>query len=170
MIPGDPLSTGEEPPDIAHLLRQATAMLAHEHSLFRTLNIEPRVLGAGETRVALDLSHDFADHRGAVHTGLATIILDSLMGVSVLTFLRAITPIATVNLRTDFLHATPAGQRAICSSRCETMIGDIAYVSADLSLDTGGPEAGRTLARARGTFMVGTKGPVRRGETRGARL
>lgn len=151
--------------DIGAMLAQARDMLAHEHSLFRTLNIDPQLLGTGRTSFALDLPETFADRSGTIHSGLATIIMDSMMGVSVLTALRRLVPIATINLRTDFLYAAPAGARARCACACDDIVDDVAYVTSHLSL-----EDGTAIARATGTFMVGTKGPVIRGEKQGARL
>ena len=152
--------------DIAAMLAQARDMLAHEHSLFRTLNLEPKLIGPGRTRFALDLPETYSDRMGSAHTGLSTILLDSFMGVTVLTALSALKPIATINLRTDFLFAAPAGARALCDCACEEIVDDVAYVTSTLKLDDGG----RAVARASGAFMVGTKGPLRRGEERGARL
>lgn len=143
-------------PAIGAMMRQARDFLAHEHSLFATMNIEPVLIGRGKTSFGVDLPAEFAGPDGRIHSALLSIILDSMLGITVFTALDKLAPIATVNLRTDYLKAPEAGQRAICSAECFDVSHEIARVSGDLRLE----DDGELLAVASGAFMVGTRGPA----------
>ncbi len=148
-------------PAIGAMMRQARDFLAHEHSLFASLNIEPLLIGRGKTSFGVDLPTDFAGPDGKVHSTLLTIILDSMLGITVFTALEKLTPIATVNLRTDYLNTADAGARAVFSATCLDVSNEIARVSGELRLE----EGDALLAVGSGAFMVGT-----RGATAGSRL
>jgi acyl-coenzyme A thioesterase PaaI-like protein len=75
----------------------------------------------------------------------------------VFTALEEVKPIATINLRTDYIAPIDAGERAICAAECEAIRDDIAYVAGRLTLETNG----QMLATGAGAFMVGTKGPMK---------
>ncbi len=143
-------------PAIGAMMRQARDFLAHEHSLFASLNIEPLLIGRGKTSFGVDLPAAFAGPDGKVHGTLFTIILDSILGITVFTALEQLTPIATVNLRTDYIGAADAGARAVCTAACIDVSGEIARVSGELRLE----RDNALLAVASGAFMVGTRGPA----------
>ena len=148
-------------PAIAEMMRASRELISHEHSLFRTFNLKALSVGAGEMKFSLDLNAEFGDGGGAVHGGLLTIILDSIFGMTVFTALEEMKPIATINLRTDYLAAAPIGARAICEARCVGIRNDVAYVRGALSAE---PD-GSLYATAAGAFMVGTSG-----RSKGSRL
>lgn len=153
----DQISAGDINPTIGAMLRSARDFLAHEHSLFRSLELKPILIGKGKATFSMALPDTFAGADGSVHGGLYTIIIDSIFGLTVFTALEEIKPIATINLRTDFVGAIAPGARAICSAECEAIKGDIAYVSGRLTMEAGGG----LLATGAGAFMVGTKGPIK---------
>ncbi len=143
-------------PAIGAMMRQARNFLAHEHSLFSTMNIEPVLIGRGKTSFGVDLPAAFAGPDGRVHSSLLTIILDSMLGITVFTALEKLAPIATVNLRTDYLATPEAGKRAVCSATCIDISNEIARVNGELRLE----DNNELLAVASGAFMVGTRGPA----------
>ena len=148
-------------PTIGAMLKSARDWLTHEHSLFRSLNLEPILIGKGRATFAVDLPAAFADADGTVHPSLMTIIMDSVFGLSVFTALEQMKPIATINLRADYISNATAGIRVICMSECNDIHSDVAYVSGDVkTLDDN-----RLLATGTGTFMVGT-----RSTSKGSRL
>ncbi len=153
----DKISSGDINPAIGGMLRSARDFLAHEHSLFRSLELKPILIGKGKATFSMALPETFKGADGFVHGGLYTIILDSIFGLTVFTALEEIKPIATINLRTDYVGAITPGARAICSSECEAVNGDVAYVSGRLTAEADG----RLLATGAGAFMVGTKGPMK---------
>lgn len=144
-------------PAIGAMLRSARDFLAHEHSLFRSLDLQPVLIGKGKATFSMRLPADFCDEAGAIHPGLYTIILDSIFGLAVFTALDEIKPIATINLRSDYVSCINAGQWAVCAAECEAVAGDIAHVSGRLVAKSDG----RLLATGAGSFMVGTKGPIK---------
>jgi uncharacterized protein (TIGR00369 family) len=141
-------------PAIASMMRAARDMLAHEHSLLASLGLRPLLLGAGKTSFSLELADRFDDGTGVVHGGLLTIILDSIMGLTVFTALDELKPIATINLRTDFICAATSGMRVVCVCECEGVRNDIAYVTGRISAESDSA----LIAMAAGAFMIGTRG------------
>ena len=144
-------------PAIGEMLRSARDFLAHEHSLFRTLELRPILIGKGKATFSMVLPADFAAADGAIHGGLYTIILDSIFGLAVFTALEEIKPIATINLRTDHIGSIEPGARALCEASCDAVRADVAYVSGRLTAEA----TGDLLASGAGAFMVGTKGPMK---------
>ena len=139
------------------MLRSARDFLAHEHSLFRSLALKPILIGKGKATFAMDLPEAFAGADGMVHGGLFTIVIDSIFGLAVFSALEEIKPIATINLRTDYVGSIAPGARALCAAECEAIRGDVAYVSGKLTAESDG----RLLATGAGAFMVGTRGPIK---------
>lgn len=154
--PPDTPADTEINPAIGAILRQARDFLAHEHSLFATLNIEPLLIGRGKTSFSVDLPAPFAGPDGKIHQSLLTIILDSILGITVFTALDQIMPIATVNLRTDYFLAASPGERVVCTAECIDVTDEIARVRGALRLES----SDELLAIAAGGFMVGTRGPA----------
>ena len=144
-------------PAIGAMLRSARDFLAHEHSLFRSLELTPILIGKGKATFSIALPEAFAGPDGNIHGGLYTIIIDSIFGLAVFTALEQIKPIATINLRTDYVGTTCPGARAMCAAECDAIRGDIAYVSGRLTSEADG----KLFAKGAGAFMVGTKGPMK---------
>ncbi len=146
--------TTEINPAIGAMLNTARDWLTHEHSLFRSLNLEPVLIGKGKATFEVDLPNDFASASGTVHGGLMTIIIDSIFGLAVFTALEELKPIATVNLRLDYISEADPGERAVCAATCMTINDEVAFVSGDLRTH----HDSRLLASGAGAFMVGTRG------------
>jgi len=153
--PSGPPSRPEISPAIRAMLRSARDMLRHEHSLLGSLGIEAVEVAAGRTIFALDLPEKFSDGAGAIHGGFLTIVLDSLFGLTVFTALAEFKPIATINLRTDYLGAARVGERILCESVCEAVAGEVAYVTGRILR----MQDKAVIATGAGAFMVGTRGP-----------
>lgn len=152
----DAMPAREINPTIGAMLRAARDFLTHEHSLFRSLDLNPILIGKGKATFSMAMPPAFAGPDGKVHGGLYTIILDSIFGLAVFTALEEVKPIATINLRTDHIGAASTGARAVCAAECERISGDVAYVSGRLTLENGGA----LIATGAGAFMIGTKGPL----------
>lgn len=144
-------------PAIGAMMRSARDFLTHEHSLFRSLGLKPLLLGRGKATFSMDLPEAFGDGTGAVHGGLFTIILDSIMGLTVFTALDEIKPIATINLRTDYVGGARCGERAVCACDCLSIVDEVAYVAGRLTNEATGAE----IAAGAGAFMVGTRGVIK---------
>ena len=148
---------GDINPTIGAMLRSARDFLAHEHSLFRTLGLQPVLIGRGQATFSLTLPAAFADEQGFIHGGLCAIVLDSIFGLTVFTAMEEVKPIATINLRTDYVSRAIPGARVRCASQCDAIDHDVAFVSGRLILEDGGA----LIATATGAFMIGTKGQIK---------
>lgn len=94
---------------------------------------------------------------GTLHSGFATIVLDSIMGGAVMGVLTKITPIATVGLSCHHLRRPKQGEKLRGEAVCRRVHNDLAYVTGELRTETG-----EVLAFASGTFMTGTRAtPIR---------
>ncbi len=155
--PADRLSSkpvgAEINPAIGAMLKSAHDLLTHEHSLFRSLGLKPVLIGRGKAAFALDAPIAFAGCDGDVHGGLMTIVMDSIFGLTVFTALDEVKPIATINLRTDYINKADVGTRIICSCECIEIRNDIAHVSGRITTE----EHDRLLVSGAGTFMVGVR-------------
>ena len=140
-------------PAVAGMLKSAGDWLLHEHSLFKTLGLKPLLIGRGQATFSVFLPEEFADNTGRIHGGLLTIIMDSIFGLCVFTMLDEVKPIATINLRTDYMAHVAPGGRVVCACECRTLRGDVAYVAGDLKEE----DSGALIAAASGAFMIGTR-------------
>jgi len=153
--------TSDINPAIGAMLMSARDWLTHEHSLFRSLNLDPILLGKGQATFAVDLPASFANAQGVIHGGLMTIIMDSIFGLTVFTALEEMKPIATINLRSDYISDAKIGDRVLCAAKCVKVRNDVAYVSGEIKTH----DTSSLLATGSGAFMVGT-----RSRTKGSRL
>ena len=62
-------------------------------------------------------------------------------------------PIATLDLRIDYLHAADPGRAVLCRARCYKLTRNVAFTRAVAYHD----KEDDPIAAAAGTFMLGTK-------------
>jgi len=144
-------------PAIGAMLHSARDFLTHEHALFSSLGLKPLLVGRGQTRFSFDVPGEFGDGDGSAHSGFLTIVLDSIMGLTVFTALEEFKPIATINLRTDYLDRAKCGVRAVCECRCLNIIDEIAFVHGEVATE----EGGALIATSAGAFIVGARGAAK---------
>lgn len=96
-----------------------------------------------------------------LHSGFATIILDSIMGGAVMGTLTQMMPIATIGLSMHHLRRATAGEKLTGKAVCTGTHNDVAYVTGELLGADGMP-----VAIASGTFMLGTRGTSIRNKTK----
>lgn len=87
---------------------------------------------------------------GEIAGGVVTTLLDSVCGMAVLSKLRVLQRIATVDLRVDYLRPTQAERTLYCVADCYRVTHHIAFVRA--TVHDGTPD--NPLANAVGTFML----------------
>ena len=116
----------------------------------RFVGVEDHVL-----TVALEAPGAFVENEatGEVHSGLATLILDTVLGGAVMGEIEKIQPIATVGLTTQHMRRAVKGEALLCKARFEGIHHDMAHMSGKLL----NAETGETLSTATGTFMLGTR-------------
>jgi len=89
---------------------------------------------------------------GEVHSGLATLILDTVMGGAVMGSMAVIRPIATAGLTVQHLRRPRAGEKLLCKAHKIGFHSDIAHMNGQLMT-----RQGEVLATATGSFMMGTR-------------
>lgn len=87
---------------------------------------------------------------GEIAGGVVTTLLDSICGLAVLSKLRVLQRIATVDLRVDYLRPTKAQRTLYCTAECYRVTHHIAFVRATVHDGA----ADNPLASAVGTFML----------------
>ena len=100
----------------------------------------PQLIGNPETQV--------------LHGGAITTLLDATAGMSVFLKLRAPAPIATLDLRVDFLGRAPAHHHVFARAECYHATSSVAFVRAVAFVDS--PE--QPFASAAATFALATRG------------
>ena len=123
---------------------------------------------AGNTvRVAIEAPADLVQDTEAasLHTGFATIVLDSIMGGAVMGSLEKLVPIATVGLSVSHLRRPAAGETLHGEAVCVSVYNSLAYVTGELRDKNEEP-----VAIATGTFMIGTRATSIRDRSKESRI
>ncbi len=93
------------------------------------------------------------DQSGEMHSGLSTLLLDTVMGGLVLGAIEVLQPIATTGLTTQHLRRPRRGEELLCKAHCEGIHSDMAHITGQvIAADTG-----EVLSTATGLFMIGTR-------------
>ena len=91
---------------------------------------------------------------GVVHGGVITALLDTLCGVVVMSAIPENTPLATLDLRIDYLHPATPGEVIRASAECYKLTGHVAFVRGLAYHDV----AGDPIANCTGAFMLAATG------------
>jgi len=150
---GAKTQTGELSPWLAG----ARHFFTEEHPLFARFHIDPLAVGEGEVTISAGLDEVFCHvpESNEIFGGAMAIILDTVLGFSVVTRLKDLVPIATINLRTDYVAKAVSGTKIRCHAHCYSRRDSVAFVRGEVTCF----QTGETLATALGTFMIGTRGP-----------
>jgi uncharacterized protein (TIGR00369 family) len=92
---------------------------------------------------------------GILHGGAITALLDACSGAAVFAALTRFVPIATLDLRIDYLRPADAGREVIARATCYKMTNNVAFTRAVAYHDS----ESDPIASSVGTFMISTKGP-----------
>ena len=90
---------------------------------------------------------------GVLHGGAITALLDACSGASVFAALTEWVPIATLDLRIDYLRAAEAGRDVTAHATCYKRTRDVAFTRAVAYHD----DPDDPIASSVGTFMLSTK-------------
>lgn len=90
---------------------------------------------------------------GVLHGGVITALLDSCCGAAVIATLRRPVPIATLDLRIDYLKPGTAGQDMLARATCYKATRNVAFTRAFAFHD----DESDPIASAAGAFMLSTK-------------
>lgn len=87
---------------------------------------------------------------GVLHGGVVSSLVDATCGAAVFLSVKPLRPIATLDLRIDYLRAAEAGQDLVCRARCTRITTHVAFVQA--IAHHGDPD--QAIATAAATFMI----------------
>jgi uncharacterized protein (TIGR00369 family) len=123
------------------------------HSL--ALGIKILDLTASEVRYELPYDPKLVGNpdTGTLHGGAITALLDSCSGAAVFAALTDLVPIATLDLRIDYLKPAEPGKSVIARAVCYKMTRNVAFTRAVAY--QGDPDD--AIAHSVGTFMLSTK-------------
>lgn len=110
--------------------------------------------GKGFMEVAYDNKLIGNPKTGVVHGGVITALLDTLCGVVVMSAVPEHTPIATLDLRIDYLHPATPGETIRALAECYKVTEHVAFVRGLAYHDV----AGDPIANCTGTFMLSATG------------
>lgn len=116
-----------------------------------------RVIDVTATEVVFELPYDAKlvgnPDTGVLHGGAITALLDACSGAAVFAALTELVPIATLDLRIDYLKPAEPGQPVIGKASCYKMTRNVAFTRAVAY--HGDPD--NVIAHSVGTFMLSTK-------------
>jgi uncharacterized protein (TIGR00369 family) len=90
---------------------------------------------------------------GVLHGGAITALLDACSGAAVFAALSEWQPIATLDLRIDYLRAAEPGRDVLAHATCYRVARDVAFTRAVAYHD----DEAAPVASSAGTFMLGTR-------------
>jgi uncharacterized protein (TIGR00369 family) len=122
----------------------------HNHAL----GMEVMQIGNAQARFRLPWAEHLVGNPdlGVLHGGPITAMLDACCGAAVFAALSELKPIATLDLRIDYLKPAEPRRDVIGSAHCYKVTRNVAFVRALAFHDEADP-----IAAAAGTFMLGTR-------------
>lgn len=134
----------------------ARQMIRHAIPHVSALGIELMTLEKG--RMTLRLPYDERlvgnPQTGTLHGGVITTLLDTVAGLSVYTVLDRMVPIATLDLRIDYLKPATPGRDVIGFAHCYRRTRNVAFVRGLAFHD----DRDDPIAHAAASFMLSTAG------------
>ncbi len=140
---------------ISRDLLAAKAFFGSAHPLFRAFGIEVDEITQDGSMMSMPCVPDVCDHDSVLHRGAIATLLDTACGLSIFVRLGDMRPIATIDLRVDFITMPKAEEGVFCNVTCFAVEGNVAYVRGEAF----GSVEGNLLASVSGSFAIGTAGP-----------
>ena len=121
----------------------------------KALGMEMLELDRGEAKFKLPYDAKLVGNpdTGVLHGGAITALLDACSGAAVFAALTEWVPIATLDLRIDYLRAAEAGRAVTAHATCYKTTRNVAFTRAVAYHDN--PDD--PIASSVGTFMLSTK-------------
>lgn len=148
---------------LAALLPQLASGAAHTHAL----GFAFEGLDGDRARIRVPYRDDLVGdpETGVLAGGLATTLLDHVGGLAVWVALGTFRPIATLDLRVDYMRTAAAGRDLIAEARCYRLTRNLAFVRAWAFED----DPSDPVAAAQSAYMISEAGDQRPGANLGAR-
>lgn len=141
------------------ILPQLASGAAHTHALgFAFVNRD-----GDRVRIRVPYRDDLIGdpETGVLSGGLVTTLLDHVGGLAVWVALDAFRPIATLDLRVDYMRAAEPGRDLIAEARCYRLTRSIAFVRAWAFEDS--PD--NPVAAAQAAYILPAERPRKKGAT-----
>ena len=137
------------------LVRKFSANVPHNRALGMN------VLAIEDSLAVFELPYDAKlvgnPDTGVIHGGAITALLDGASGAAVFAAMTEFVPIATLDLRIDYLRPAETGRTVICRATCYKTTRNVAFTRAVAYHDS--PDD--PIAHSVGTFMIATRGGPR---------
>lgn len=152
--PTDPDDRARQVKKLAQLNRGFHQVVPHN----RALGLEMLLLEDGDARMRLPYAAELVGNpeTGVLHGGAISSLMDACCGASVFMKLRSPVPIATLDLRIDYLRPAEAGRDVLAHGVCYRVTRNVAFVRGVAYHD----DEDDPVAAAAGAFMLAT--PARR--------
>ena len=147
-----PRTRAEDVALLAKINRQFQRVVPHNQAL----GLEMVALEDGAARMLLPYSLDLVGNpeTGVLHGGPITTLMDACCGAAVFMKLASPVPIATLDLRIDYLRPATAGQDVLAHASCFRLTRNVAFVrGVAYHAETGEEDP---IASAAGAFMLAT--------------
>lgn len=132
------------------MLRTFTESVPHNNALgIEIVEVDDRI---ARYRLPYDARLVGNPDTGVLHGGPITALLDACCGSAVFSSLDRPQPIATLDLRIDYLAAGEPGVDVLARAECYKVTHNVAFVRA-IAYQT---DEASPIASAAGTFMIGT--------------
>ncbi len=122
----------------------------------RELGVAVSEVAPGHLTLRLDYQEILIGHpeTGVLHGGAITVLLDTVNGLAVLTALPEPAPMATLDLRIDYLKPATPGRAVLAQAHCFKVTRNIAFARGFAYHE----EDGEPIAHCTGSFMLATAG------------
>lgn len=148
--------------EVSNTIIGKPSMMEHEffggmHPLFRLFGIKIDHINGTVSSMKMPFSIALSDLRGGLHCGAVATLLDTNCGLAVFGARRSMSPIATLDLRVDFVSGIPPGSGLKSEVECIGFDDDVAFVAGRAFCDDN-----KVVAIVNGSFAVNTLGPEMR--------
>jgi uncharacterized protein (TIGR00369 family) len=127
------------------------------HPFFGKLDIE--IIQASDGHVSLLIQPDtwaaLNKDEPIVHSGLITLLLDTVCGMAVMSSMENPLAIATIDLKIDHIRDINIAEQMLIEAKVVESSGTVSYTDGQVR----GQKSNQLIAKANGSFMIGTKGP-----------
>lgn len=137
-------------------IEAARLFFGSNHTLFEAMGIDIAYISKGRAEMTMPYSGLLSDHRGALHRGALVTLLDTTCGLAIFSALQTMRPIATIDLRVDYLRLIPEGVGIRAFVDCVATTATTAFIVGRALADG----HGEPIATVAGSFAIDTMGPA----------
>ena len=142
----------EEPGGAPTLVEQVSRLFVDRVPHNAAIGMVMEAFGGGRAVSRLPYRADLVGHpaTNVLHGGAVTSVIDATCGAAVFAAMRSPTPIATLDLRIDYLRPSTPGRAVTCEAHCDKITRNVAFARA--RAHDGDPDD--PVATAAATFMI----------------